>query len=305
MAAPSMGYAAQLGMDASSATVTEAYEFTSETITMDQALAIQDGIRGSRARTIERVKAGIQTIGGSLTMNPSPAELRKLLPRILGGAETADTGFATYALAETLPSFYLVVDRVAKVYTYTGCYVDSAVFKSGQGQLLDLTMMIEALSESVGAAGTFPSLTIDTTTPFIFHEVVLTLGGTSIPCMELEITIDNMLKKDRFTNSQTRTHLPPMDRRVSIKATAEYTSTTTALYNTGVAGVTATAKFNYGGAGAGAAGKSLLFTFGNVIFPAKKSPAVGSKDEITLVLEGDARKTSTTPEVAVALDYTA
>lgn len=303
--APNVGVFAQLGMDPSSATSTEAYEFKSESLTSKRELIESIGMRGSRSRVIERLRQGTLTVGGQILLAPSPTELRKLLPRILGGNESAGAGLYTYALAETLPTFVTSIDRVAKVYSYTGCKVDKAIFRAAQGQVLDLELDVEALSESVGNAGTFASLTIDNTTPFVFFDGVLTLGGTAYQMMDVAITIDNFLKKDRFVNSQTRTDLPELDRSVTLECTVPYTSDTVGLYDGGASGVTAIVKFNYGGSGSGGAGKSLKFTFGNVVFPANGTPAIGAKDEITLRLAGAARKTSTTPEVAVELDNTA
>ena len=49
-------------------------------------------------------------------------------------------------LAETLPSFTLAIDRVAKVFTYAGCKVNRAVLSGTQGGLLRLALDIVAQS---------------------------------------------------------------------------------------------------------------------------------------------------------------
>mgnify|MGYP001579047972 CR=1 FL=1 len=306
-AAPSMGFLGQVGMGPDTGNVTESYEIEAESVGMQQEEIAIYGIRGTRSRITERVIDGRRQVGGSITLAPQPGELRKLLPRILGGAETpvSNTHF-TYALAETLPSFALMIDRIAKVFTYATCYVDSASFSSATGQALRLALQIEALAESVGAAGTFPAISVSDDQPFVFHQGTLTLGGTAYEMMGVEVTLNNMLKKDRFVNSQTRTHLPPTDRQVSVRCTVPYTADTVGLYNSGAPGITGVVKFSVGGAGEGAAGKSLTFTFGKVILPAARSPVLANKDEIVLTLGGDSRKvTGSTPELAIILDTTA
>jgi hypothetical protein len=241
------------------------------------------------------------TVGGQIVLEPSPTELSHLIPRILGGTVSG----ITYSLTETLPTFVVSIDRVAKVYSYTGCKVDKAIFKSGPGQGLELTLDIEALTESIGNAGSFASLTIDAHPPFVFFDGVLTLASNPIQMQEFELTIDNMLKKDRFVNSQTRTDLPEIDRVVTLRCVVPYTSDTLSLYDGGAAGVTADLKFSVGGSGDGSTGTSLHFLLQNVVFPARKSPVAQSKEqEITLLLEGQVYKTSSSAELQVKVDLT-
>lgn len=306
MTVPSMGYAAQLGMDPSSTTATEKYEFLSESIGAERAIVNTAGMRGSRSEQIERIRQGIVTYGGSIVLAPSPTELRKLLPRILGAAEGSDTGFYTYALADTLPSFYVAVDRVTKVFLYSGVVVDKATFRSSAGSPLELTLDVEALTESIGNAGTFPALSVDGYPPFMHHDLTLTLSGSSVQCHEITLTIDNMLKKDRFGNSQTRTDLLPTGRKVTIQAVVPYTSDTIALYDTAAAGVSCDVKWSFGGAGDGAAGKDLHFLCQNVVFPANKTPVMTQKgDEITLTIEGQIYKSGSNNEISAKLDVVA
>lgn len=294
MTAPSMGYAGQLGMGPT-ATIAEAYEFKSEGLATERTVIHTAGMRGSRSQVIERVRQGTAAPGGPIVLEPSPTELRHLMPRVLGGAE-AGAGPYTYALAETLTAFWVQIDRVAKVFTYANCYVDKATFKAGEGQPLELTLEVEALTESVGAAGSFQAgLTIDAAPPFVFFDGVLTLGGSAIPMREVELVIDNLLKKDRFTNSQTRTALPAMDRVVTLRATVPFTADSAALYDGGAAGVTSDLNFTNGA-------HVLHFLLQNVVFPAKKSPVVQRKDdEILMTLEGQVYHTGSTGEVSASI----
>jgi hypothetical protein len=187
------------------------------------------------------------------------------------------------------------------VFTYTGCKVDQWSFSSSPNQALRLAMQIEALSETVGNSGTFPSLTYDTGAPFVHHDTsgAVSIGGTAYECASIQITGSNALKKDRFVNSQTRTELPETDREIRLSLLVPYTSDTVSLYNGGTSGVDVVITYTNGGL-------SVAFTFGKVIFPAAKSPVASNKnDEIMLRLDGEALKNSTEPTISVALDVSA
>lgn len=293
--APSMGVFAKLGMcDSGDLAVDEGYEFISEQLAMKTQLIEPNGIRGTRSHVKERVRAGLQQIGGPVVLQPSAAELAILLPRILGAVASG----TTFALAETVPQFTIGIDRVAKVFTYSGCAVDQATFRSQSGQALELQMAIEAESESIGNAGTFPAISIGTDPPFVFSDAVLVIGGTTYEFGSFECSINNMLKKDRFMNSTTRSDLPAMDRKVGLRLGLPYTSDTTSLYTTAVTGAAATVTFTNGAL-------SMLFTFANLITPPNGAPAIGnSRDEIMLNLEGDSRMSGSTRELVITLDST-
>jgi hypothetical protein len=301
-AVPSMGVVAHLGMDDSS-TATEEYEFLSCGMGLDQEIQRTEGIRGTRLHPVERLRQGRKTPGGTITLEPVVGELANLLKRCIGAVSTI-----TYTVSDTQPAAFEVwVDKVAKVHRYTSCRVDRARFHAVVGKPLELTLEVEALTESIGNAASFPSLTPSLTAPYVLFDGVLTLAGSAVQVVEWECVVDWHLKKDRFVNSQTRTSLPSMDLTVSTRFVVPYTSDTTALYNGGdaVTGVTGNINFTVGGAGGGAAGTNLKFTYANLVFPAQRSsPIVASRDEILLTLAGEARKSSTTAPLAVECDVT-
>lgn len=302
-AIPSIGVLANFGMNAnttsSPAAATEAYEFLSENLTTAREVIRTEGLRGTRLHPVERIRQGRQTPGGDITMQPTYAELVNLLPRIIGAA-VGGAGTNSYTISDTVPvAFQTVIDRIAKVFTYTGCRVGKAVFKSAPGQPLELAMTVQALAESIGNSGTFAALTVANNPPFIFEDGVLTLGGTTYQILDFETTIDWKLKEDRWVNSLTRTDLPSLDVQVLTKFTVPFTSDTAALYDASAwaqagspltYGITGNINFNAFGAGAGAAGVSLGLVFGNLVFPAEKSPNVAGRDEIGMVLSGEARR---------------
>jgi hypothetical protein len=280
------------------------YEFVSENLALDQEHIYEPGIRGTRLKPAERLRDGRKTPGGTIVMHPTYAELVDLLPRIVSAA-SAQSGYNTYTVSDTQPAAYdVTVDRIAKVFRYTGCRTSRATFRGSPGRPLELTLEVEALTEVIGNAGTFPSLTISGTPPFVWHDGVVTIGGTTYQCFEWECTIDWMLKLDRFVNSQTRTDLPSMGLTITNRFTIPYTSTETALYNAGVSGFAAIMEFTYLGAGGGAAGTNLKYEFAKVCFPARKSPIVASRDEVTMELSGEAYRSGSTAPLIVSLDST-
>jgi hypothetical protein len=201
--AKSIGWASKLAMDAALPfdTSSEAFEFVSESIQMQIEQIPSEGIRGTRSRRGERMQQGLKRIGGTISLNPSQAELDKLLPRILGADESTDV----FAVADTLPQFYVMVDRKTKVFRYGPCRVGSANFSGSTGQKILLAMDIVAEGDEVITdAGTFPSISIDTENCIVFHQGVLTLRGTSTEMDQFGLRIDNVITPT-FENSQTAT----------------------------------------------------------------------------------------------------
>lgn len=301
--AASMGWKAKLGTKdettyGTAVTVDQGFVFASESIAKRGAIVEREGIRGIRGHQSDDTRTGPYSVAGQLVLEPTPEDLAIWLPRILGAAAVG----TAYDLAETLPSFTLAVDRVAKVFTYAGCKVDRATFSGSSGGLLRLSMDISAQSESVGNAGTFPSLTAGITKPYIFSgDPVLTLQSAAREVSQFDLTIDNALVKDRFMNSLTIINLPEGDRVVSLNTTHPYaagtgTTGTTDLYAQALAGAAGTLVFTNGG-------YSTTFTFGTLQVP-DNSPTVQSKAEIPLQLQMIARRAGTTPELAVTHDST-
>ena len=270
------------------------YEFIAESLRKRQTILDTAGIRGTRSRHSTRTRLGTYDVEGTITLHPDPAALDLLLPRILGAAEAADS----FALAETLPHFGVMIDRVAKVFTYSGCKVNRAWFRSRAGGLLELELEVFGKTESVGNAGTFPALTLGTTAayaPYVHSDAALTLVGSSRVMTSVEIEIDNHLAR-RFSNSISATDVSPQDRTITLRATTPYTSSETDLYGQALAGATAGVVYTNGNL-------NTAFTFGVAQFP-DTSPVVNARGEITLALAGIARMTGSTKELVVTHDST-
>lgn len=288
----SVGALAKMGVGATNP-VTQAIEFLSEGVQKRGQILETAGIRGTRSHPKERTREGTFTVDGQVSMNPCPDELDWWLPRILGGSESTDD----FPLAETIPEFYLTVDRIAKVFTYTGCKVSRATFRGREGQLLELAVDLMGKTETVGNAGTFPALTLTTAPPYVFHDCVMTIEGSEYQIFDWELVIDNRLNGNRFTNSQSRTDIPAMDREVTVNVTVPFTSTEAALHDkaTHLTGVAATCVFTNGG-------RSLTFTT-PALQKAAESPTVPGRDqEIRLRLGFTARASGATAELTITND---
>lgn len=285
----SMGHATRVGAGSASP-VTEEYEFVSCGLAKQGNIVVPKGIRGTRAYRDEGLNAGTYVPDGPLVLEPRPDDLDNWLPRILGGTEAADV----FEPAETLPDFYVTVDKVAKVYTYAGVKVGVATFRSSAGNNLELAMDLFGKTESEAAAGTFPDIaaTLSALAPFIHHQAVFTYGGSAYEIDNVEVKVDNALVLDKFNNSQTRTEIPEGDRIVTVSFDNPFDSDGATLYADSDGADDVTLVYTSGSL-------SLTFTFGHLRLPPKGPQIPGRTQEVTNRLEYRSYETTTTPEIKV------
>jgi hypothetical protein len=310
---PSIGFQSQVALSATSSFSSSSLwiEMISESIAHQGVILDTNGIRGRRSRDGSRVRTGPYKVGGQLSCYVDKNVLDVFLSYILGGTVASQV----YPLADALPSFYLLIDRVAKVFTIGPCYVSKATFSasagSGDQNQLKLTMDIEAVNDSVGDAGTFSSatsgITPNTSRPYIFADSMggLTVNATVYSSFGFELTIDNHLLADRFVNELYRSQIPAVDRTVTCKLTTPFTSNETALYGVAV-GSFGTASFVFANAEEtiSSTQSQLTFTVGGVLQYPQKSPVVrGKTSEIHLEIDSTARTTTSgttvTPELSI------
>lgn len=272
----------------------ERYELVRESVSKQGVILDTNGIRGTRSHHSIRTRAGSYEAGGTVVTHPDPVGLDLWLPRILGGTESADS----FPLAEALPAFGMLFDRVGGTFEYKDCYVNRATFRGQQGQLVELEMDIWAAQEATGTSA--PSVSLGTAAnnaPYVFSDGVLTIFSGARTMMDFECVIDNHLER-RFANSLVATSITPQDRTVTLRCTTPFTSTElSALYGTATAGVTGTLVLTNGG-------MSTTFTFGVLQLP-DRSPNLTSKTEIKLGLEMTARMTGSTREIVITHDSVA
>lgn len=290
-----VGKRAQIGMDPTTP-ATELYEILGGDLQLIEDIHDPDGIRGTRSHASERKRQNTRRVSGSLTFQPNSVELDTLLVRILGGTESLDD----FPLAETLPTFDVDIAREdgtdGKVFVYTTCVCSRTTFRCVQGGPLEMTLEIEGADETVNNAGTFPSLTLDTSSgPYIMSDCVLSVNSVTVSFREFALVIDNHVDTERFFNNQVRQSFPARDRTVTWSLSLPYgdSETSYALTATGVACV---ATFTNGN-------RSLAFSSNKVSFP-RLSPQINGFEEIMLPLEGMAAKDGSTAELVTTNDST-
>jgi hypothetical protein len=263
----------------------ESYEFVGESLAKKMTILETAGIRGTRSHPAERTRDGTYSVAGTIHFHCSRGLLDLLLPRILGGGSSP-----TFTLAEALPAFDVLIDRVASRFVYGTCKVSRALFKARASGLLELAL--ELAGETEAASGTaFPTIAAPTDSPYIWQDCVVTLAGNPRVVTEFELEIDNHLRA-RFSNSQTATDLYPTDRTINLRCAVPFTSDDTDLYGPSTAGAAAGSLVFTNGA------HSVSFSLAQVQF-ADRSPTVGGKGEIFLHLDGTAKRLGGTSELVV------
>jgi len=276
-------------------------EFISESIARQGVILDTDGIRGTRSRDGSRVRTGPYKVGGQLSCYVDKNVLDVFLTYILGGAPTSEV----YPLAETLPTFYLLINRVGNVFQYNNCYVNKATFSaSASDPLLKMVLEIEAETETVNAAGTFPTgMTVNTSRPYIFADSSsgITVNGSTYSSFGFELVIDNKLLADRFVNELTRSQIPATDRLITCKLTTPFTSTEAGLYGVAVGSFgTASAVFTNTEETISSTVSTLTFSVPGLFqYPAKSPVVPGKASEIHLELDATARKSGTNAELTI------
>lgn len=269
------------------------YDFHSMTLARHDEFTDANGLRGVLDRSIERNLPGIYRVHGQAKLFPTPTELTTILPIIYG---TAVSGI-TYALAESVTGYTHVIDRSLKVHTYAGVKAARARWHhGGHNQALGLDIDFVGTTESEGAAGSFASTAIDVgTKPWMFHQMVVTVDGTTVTPRSLEITVDGGFDTERFFNSQTlSTGANWTDRNISLNMVLPYGDFhaiyTNSMLNTGVQVVATWTNGVY----------ILTKTFVKVAFK-KNAAEIVDRGEIFFQLTGNAFKSSSTLPLVTTL----
>lgn len=278
-------------------TNSERYEFRYERLVKTPTNVSTEGIRGTRQESMEQTREGHYTVGGPIVFpTVSPLMLDLWLPRIMGAAENADT----FAFAESLPSFGVLMNRVADTFEYKDCYVNSAMFEgaAGPGNSLELlTMTLDIWGKSATEGTSVPSVSIATTAtssdPYKHSEAVFTIAGTAREVKRWRLLIHNHLQR-RWVNSQTATEICPRAWSVILDLTMPFETDQndiTALTTAGVAGSIAITN----------ASVSTTFTFGT-LEPVVPDPNVVGKSEIDITARFIARKSGSTAALSISND---
>ena len=248
------------------------------------------GMTGTVEHNKERTREGLKRVSGSIKLACSRIALDTLLPYITGSAESTNV----FALADTLPDFYLMIDRLAKVYTYSGCRIAKATFTGSKGDMLFLELEIKAETETTGAADTFPVLTVPTEKPYLMADGVLTLVAEERTFDNFSLVIENRLNTAQFENGLTRYDIPLIDRVITLATDIPWSAANTDTVKQALDGSAGSLVFT----NAGASGDVLTFAMATIQY-ANKTPTLTGKDVLRLPLEGMVRSSGTTKPLII------
>lgn len=276
----------------------ESYEFKYERLIQVPLIRSTEGIRGTRQESKEQTRGGHNTVGGPIVLSPHPLLLDLWLPRILGGAEVANS----FPFAESLPSFGVLINRVTENYEYKDCYVNMAMFEGAAGpgnslELLSLTLDIWALSRVTGTSA--PAVDIATTAtaadPYKQSECAFSINSTAREVKRWRLLIRNHLQR-RWVNSVNATAICPRAFSAVLELVMPYETTQsgiTALSQDGVAGSVTITNSTV----------STSFTFGT-LEGETPDPHIVGKTEIDVTARFTARKSGSTDAVTTTNDST-
>lgn len=247
----------------------------------------------------ELVSSGIQFFGFQVLLYPMVTELDVLLP-LIGMTESPTD---TFTLTDDFSSltFSTVVDKVAKVHTYTSCKVDKAIFRGQKGgKPVSLELHILALAMTEGSS--FGSPTVPTKyAPYAFNTGTMNLLGTAYQFDRFALGIDNHCAV-QHNNSEAPQSIQPTWRSINLGCSTPYTSTETSLLTTAIGssrsdGGTGNVTMTY-------ANFSTVFSFANMKWEATPPSVLGKGSEIRLDQMWTIYKSSTTAPLIVTHDAT-
>jgi Phage tail tube protein len=265
---PDVGTLTRWGMSAgTSGAPTAAYEYKSFSLGKHTSPLDTAGIRGVRGHPTERTVLATYAISGQVGMDVSIAELNVWLTAAWNSG------------AATIPYQQIGIDRIAAGHQYNSCKVDKLTIKASQGGFVEVTADIEGLTETAKSGGWLSAISPAVGMPATIMSSALTIGGTTYYFREVEVVIDNGLKKDRFMNNIARTDLPELDRIVTLALSLPYCDAS-ALYDALVPGSVGVAAVTFGD---GTNTRTLTF---NAWEPDTSPIETPGREEILLPLRG-------------------
>lgn len=283
----SMGHQSKWKLDGVDVTVVQ------DSLSLKRAHVEPTGMAGTRGKASENVREGTRLVTGQLVIEPGPTWLQTILKLAMGAFSAPNA-----TLEETLPTFDVIKDTGADVYTFDTCKVNRLELQAQKGQPIRATLDIVGTDETAGGSGTFGAYAPSTEQPLMLHDLAATLLGVgSRNVDDVRITINNNLKQDNFFNSQTLVNIPEGMRQIILALNTPWDADHDDLYHPTVAGIAALLAFTNGAIGA-------TFTFAKWQIPAETPTVPGRDGETLLQLTGDVRKDGSTKELAVAIDVT-
>lgn len=275
--------------------------FNREDLTNQDSILGPRCITGTRTQPAERTRYGASVVSGRLYLDASPAALDLFLPLITASAKD---GSSQFPVTETIPSFGVLIDKVARRFEYQNCVINRAIFRGRQKNQGDNTdaELIDMIIEIIGEVETtnnpdFPALDLaftDATRPYVFADGLLTLESVERHMMNFVLVWDNMLQS-RYANSLNPTSIVPRDRLITLRTTNPFTADELDLYRpVDVHGFTGQLKWLQ-------ENMACTWDFTTLQNPSL-TPVIRGKTEIELLLDMTARGLSGGPEILVTND---
>ena len=203
------GLAAQIGIGVettvgTAATPTRFYEFNDESIAMTIERIESEGLRtGNRVLRSDRYASGQKAIEGSFSMDMTADNTAILFKHALGAVATAGTYTHTCTMSDPFGLGLTIEvgrpgnDGTVRAFTYAGCKINSLDLSVSVGELLSAEFgVIGTTAETIGtvtAASYGSSLEL-----LHFAGAAITVAGTSYPCKDFSLSVNNGLTGDRF-----------------------------------------------------------------------------------------------------------
>ena len=217
-----MGYAARMTIGGT------AVEFVSSDISEKIDIVPDDGLRGTRTRSLERVAQGLKHYSGSIVLQASPVEVALVLPYVLN-----NSGGLT--LTDAMQDVTVVIDTKTKLYTYVGRFTKMTI-TGESGKKINLRLDFVGKSGTFGSGGTLSTNADVTNRPYMFSDTSgVTINSVLYDVDRFELSIDNVIVPTYMTG-QTPTDLEPTDRICMLTVQTKYNTTEQALLTLAQAG---------------------------------------------------------------------
>lgn len=260
------------------------YNFGPSTIGAASVPVDTNLMRGILSHDVGRFRDGVIRCGGQMRFEPNVVEMPLLNTWAMGGASST--------LADTALVYGVIADKKADVYNYASVCVNRCTWSASQGEPLGMSLDVVGINEAGGASWGSPTALNDATGPWMFQEMVFTIGGSPFKSRSFSLVLDNHVDTGRYFNSRTLASLVWQDKTVTLNLDLPF-GDSVALYNTGSAGLAMVGTFTNA-----ATSDILRFTMGHVVF-GQTPPVISGRSEVMMTISGMAASTGSTRELLV------
>lgn len=191
-----------------------AVEFVSENIKAEHNRITSNALRARRVRHSDQWVEGGKRVAGGVTLEVRDAGFGLLFKHALGSVATAGAGPYTHTFTPgDLPEGLTVqVGRpfrggTVQPFTYAGCKIDEWTLSAAVGEVLQLELTLVGEDEDTATALETPAYPTGDLLSFIHGTI--TIGGTTVPLKEFELTGSNNLRGEEWRMRGSETIIEP------------------------------------------------------------------------------------------------